>query len=49
MPTMPRMTSKARDIAWKILGKPDAFRDDPSPRIKKAKQIIDYLDTVRER
>lgn len=49
MPTMPRLTSKATKIAWSILGKPDAFRDDPSPRIRRAKQVIDYLDTVRER
>ena len=49
MPSMPRLNNKTRDIAWKILGKPDAFRDDPSPRIRRAKQVIDYMDTVRER
>lgn len=49
MPAMPRMNKKAREIAWNILGKPDAFKDKPSEKIRRAKQVIDYQDTFRER
>jgi len=49
MPSAPRMNDKARDIAWEILGKPNAFKDKPSPKMRRAKEIIDYQDTIRER
>jgi len=45
MPAMPRMNKKLEKIAFKILGKPDNYDNDQTPRQEEIRKKLDYQDT----
>lgn len=45
MPAMPRMNKKLEKIAFKILGRPDNYDNDQTPRQEEIRKKLDYQDT----
>lgn len=49
MPAAPRMSKKLEKIAFKVLGKPDNYQDDPTEKQKEIRKRLDYEDTYISR
>lgn len=49
MPAMPRMSSKATKIAYKILGVPANIRDKKTKKQKELEKLLTAEETVRVR